>query len=75
MSGLLTLPFAGEAPTDTGDGLNGQRIWDGGGMFMGLGMIANFLVAVVVITVFLVKNLSGDSQPSSTTSTAMDVVN
>ncbi len=44
-------------------------------MFLGLGMIANFLVAVVVITVFLAKDLSGDSQLSSTTSTAMDVLN
>jgi putative membrane protein len=53
----------------------GHPMWSGGWghMFMGWGMMAVFMIALVFIVLFLIKGAAGGSQPSS--STALDILN
>tara|TARA_B100000513_G_scaffold187263_1_gene109588 strand:+ start:29 stop:367 length:339 start_codon:yes stop_codon:yes gene_type:complete len=44
-----------------------------GHMFMGWGMMAVFMIALVLVVVFLIKGLTGTSTSSS--STALDILN
>ncbi|PIW28762.1 MAG: electron transporter RnfE [Rhodospirillales bacterium CG15_BIG_FIL_POST_REV_8_21_14_020_66_15] len=50
-------------------------MWSGGwgGMFMGWGMMALFLIAVVVVIILLIKGLTGGDRPSA--SSALDILN
>ncbi|MAO57240.1 MAG: hypothetical protein CMM61_16310 [Rhodospirillaceae bacterium] len=48
-------------------------MWSGGwgGMFMGWGMMTIFMIAVIVVILFVVKGLTGGDRSSS----ALDVLN
>lgn len=73
--GLSILFLSRTAAADPGDGRYGYHMWDGGGMFMGFGMMAIFLIAIIVVIVFLVRGLGGDSTPRASTATALEVLN
>ena len=75
LTALLSLVVAAPVAADSVGGVYGHHMWEGGGMFMGFGMMAIFLVAVVVIIIFLVKGLSGNSQSAPPSSSALDILN
>ncbi len=74
---LAMIAGSGQALADQSSGgvYYGHPMWSGGWghMFMGWGMMAVFMIAVIVIVLFLIKGFTGsDRAPSST---AMDLLN
>lgn len=63
------------AADQTAPGYYSHPMWSGGWghMFMGWGMMAVFMIAVVFIVLFLIKGVTGGNQPPS--STALDILN
>lgn len=74
---LALIAGSGQALADqsSGGSYYGHPMWSGGWghMFMGWGMMAVFMIAVIVIVLFLIKGfIGGDRAPSST---ALDLLN
>ncbi|MEK9673729.1 MAG: hypothetical protein VW268_14700 [Rhodospirillaceae bacterium] len=67
--------FATDALADPGDGRYGHHMWDGGGMFMGFGMMAIMILVVVVIIVLLVKGIAGNVGANAANAVALNVLN
>jgi putative membrane protein len=76
LAALAWFSGPGQALADQGSGYHyGHPMWSGGWghMFMGWGMMAIFMIAVIVIVMFLIKGVSGtDKTPSSS---ALDILN
>tara|TARA_B100000427_G_scaffold325156_2_gene331537 strand:+ start:512 stop:853 length:342 start_codon:yes stop_codon:yes gene_type:complete len=64
---------------DKGGYYYGHPMWSGGWtwghMFMGWGMMAAFLIAVIVIVVLLTRGSGADGGRSSDASSALDILN
>jgi putative membrane protein len=80
----LSLGFAGvnsalADSTDKGALFYGHPMWSGGWtwghMFMGWGMMAVFLIVMIVVVVLLTRGSGSDAGRSGDTSSAMDILN
>jgi len=77
LTALALTAGSGQALADQSSGAPyyGHPMWSGGWghMFMGWGMMAVFMIAVIVIVLFLIKGfIGGERAPSST---ALDLLN
>ena len=74
--GIFWGPPALADATDRGGYYYGHPMWSGGwgGMFMGWGMMAIFMIAVIVVILFVVKGLTGGAG-GDRSSSALDVLN